>query len=101
MHVHHLSLISTFPQTFSLYAVFDQIHYCQLPPHHYHSLMEVDLSVLYVQTEPQVNIMVYPAVMATRASLGGAFATTTLTIAGKLVLLNTTDHNSDNAQQEQ
>lgn len=56
--------------------------------------MEVDLSVLYAQTEPQVNIMVHPAVTAARASSGGAFATTTRTTAGELILLNTADHYS-------
>lgn len=44
--------------------------------------MEVGLCVSYVQTEPQVSIMVHPAVMAARASSGGAFATTTVTAVG-------------------
>lgn len=55
----------------------------QHPPRRCLRLMEVERRVSSVQTGPQVNTTVHPAVMAARASSGGAFATTTRTTVGE------------------
>lgn len=59
------------------------MHPCQHPPLQRLRPVEVEVSVLSVQTGPQVNTTVHPAVTAARASSGGAFATTTRTTAGE------------------